>query len=229
MKNTVVFLLLAAAGLYALLLAKPELYFNKRADYREFTVRARGALPASLEGTLESARERLAASELYKEGDRFELFLPSSRREYEFFTPLQGGAYFRVSPLGGAIFLAAADFQAGEARKTAGDAKFRSLSSVIAGAAAWELTRRRLKPLTYVFMHEWKVRGYGELISGGTGEFNPADACAPEGPPEQQDYSYGLMLDTVLKEEQVRYGDLLDRNFSYQSAAQRLQKAHCGG
>lgn len=230
MKNTIIFLLVMSAAIYSVLLAKPDMYFSKRVDYREFTVRSRVQMnSAEVEGTLESARERIAASELFKEGMRFEIYLPSSRGQFAFFTPLQKGDYVRASALNGGIFIAAADFKSGEARKEPGDAKYRSLSSVITAGAAWEMTRRKLRPLTYVFMHEWKVRGYAAILAGLNGDFSPSDACAATGTPEQQDYRYRLMLETVLKEEQVFYNDLLDKNLSYQNAEQRLKKAHCGG
>ena len=229
MKNTIIFLLVMSAAVYSVLLAKPDMYFSKRVVYREFTVHTRVPMnSAEVEGTLESARERIAASELFKDGMKFNLYLPSSRGQFAFFTPLQNGDYVRVSALNGGIFLAAADFKAGEARKEPGDAKYRSLSSVITAGAAWEMTRRKLRPLTYMFMHEWKVRGYAAILAGLNGDFSPADACAAAGTPEQQDYRYRLMLETVLKEEQVFYNDLLDSNFSYATAEQRLRKAHCG-
>jgi len=229
MKNTIIFLLVMSAAIYSVLLAKPDMYFNKRVDYREFTVRSRVPMNSSeVEGTLESARERIITSELFKEGMKFDIYLPSSRGQFAFFAPLQKGDYVRVSALHGGIFIAAADFKSGEARKVPGDAKFRSLSSVITVGAAWEMTRRKIRPLTYMFMHEWKVRGYGAILAGLNGEFSPSDACAATGTPEQQDYRYRLMLETVLKEEQAFYSDLLNKNFSYQSAELRLRKAHCG-
>lgn len=229
MKKTFWLLLLACAAGYALLLAAPGLYFGKSMDYKGFTIRTRGPLPASVEKPLDLATERIAASELYREGMRFELVLPSTRGQFLFFTPFMHGEYFRVNPFNGAIFLAAADFDTGDARKAPGGPQRRSLTSVITGAAAWEMTRRKLRPLTYLFMNEWKIRGYAELLSGGTGEFEPADACGEPSRPEQLDYKYGLMLDTVLKQDNAFYSDLLDKNFSRQNAELRLKKTHCGG
>ena len=170
----------------------------------------------------------MLAQSIVKEGMKFDIYLPASRGQFTFFTPLQNGDYVRVSTLNGGIFLAAADFKAGEARKVPGDAKYRSLSSVITVGAAWDMTKRKLRPLTYMFMHEWKVRGYAAILAGLNGDFSPSDACAATGTPEQQDYRYRLMLETVLKEEQVFYNDLLDSNFSYANAEMRLKKAYCG-
>jgi hypothetical protein len=229
MKKLFLVLLLVCAAVYGPLLSKPGIYFNKSMDYKGFTIRTRGQLPASVEGPLNSAIERIAAAEIYTEGMKFELILPATRGQFLFFTPLMGGEYFRVNPFNGAIFLAAADFSSGEARQAPGGTQHRSLSSVITAAAAWEMTRRRVRPLTYLFMNKWKVRGYAELLSGGTGEFVPSDACAETGSPAQQDYRYGLMLDTVIKQDNTFYGDLLDKNFSRQNAELRLNKAHCGG
>ncbi len=229
MKTFITLLLAAAAGAYALLWAKPGLYFANKTEYRGFTVRARGPLPESVAASLDAAVERISAAELYKEDMKFDLYLPATTGQLRFFAPLVKGEYFRVNPLNGAIFLAAADFGAGEARKRPGDAKFRSLSGVIAGAAAYEMTRRRVRPLTYLFMNEWKVRGYAEKLSGGTGEFSTSDACGEPSSAEQLDYKYGLMLETVMKEDNISYGDLLDRNFSRQNAEQRVMRAYCGG
>lgn len=229
MKKILITLFVVLSAVYALLLSNPALYFNKKIEYKDFTVRYRGALAGQVEGSLDSAAERIAASELFKEGERYELFVPATRGQFLFFTPLNGGEYVRVNPFHGAIFLAAANFAGGEARKKPGDAKFRSLSGVISAGVAREQTRRKLRALTYIFMNDWKVRGYAEKVSGGTGEFNPSDACVEPATPEQLDYKYGLMLETVLKEENAFYNDLLDRNFSRQNAETRMKKAHCGG
>lgn len=220
--------MLACAAAYALLLYKPGLYFNQSLDYRLFTLRARGTLPSGIQPALDSAMEKISASEIYKDGMRFEIILPETKGQFRFFTPFVKGDYFRVNPFNGAIFLASADFEAGEARTEPGLERYRSLSSIVTAAAALEMTRRRLRPLTYLSMSEWKARGYSELLSGGSGEFNPPDACAGGDRPGLEDYTYGLMLDTVLKQENAFYSDLLDRNYSRQNAEIRVRKAYCG-
>jgi hypothetical protein len=229
MKKYFWLLLLACLAVYALLLAAPGLYFSKSMEYKGFTIRTRGALPSSVEKPLDLALEGIKASELFKEGMRFELVLPSTRGQFLFFTPFMHGEYFRVNPFNGAIFLAAADFEGGNAYIVPGGPRRRSLATVIIGAGAWELTRRKLRPLTYLFMNDWKIRGYSELLSGGTGEFEPADACAETDRPGLLDYKYGLMLDRVMKEDSIYYSDLLDRNFSSQNAETRIKRAYCGG
>lgn len=229
MKKTFWVLLVICSAVYALLLAKPGLYFGNSVEHKGFTIRTRGALPSSVEKPLDLALEGLAASEFFKEGARFELVLPSTRGQFLFFTPFMHGEYFRVNPFSGVIFLAAADFEAGNAYVVPGGPRRRSLASVITGAAAWELTRRRLRSLTYLFMNDWTIRGYSELMSGGTGEFTPADICGNADRPGLLDYKYGLMLDRVMKEDGIYFGDLLDRNFSRQNAETRIMRAYCGG
>lgn len=214
---------------YLLLLAKPELYFSKSLAYKCFTVRAHGALPASVEASLDAAYEKLAASELFKETDSFEVIVPASRGEFLFFTPLLRGIYSRVSPFHGAIYLAAADFAKGDARAEPGGRDFRKLSSEIAGAAARDQARRRFQALTYLFREDWEIHGYSARVSGLTSDFSPADVCSAATSPDLEDFKYGLMLETALKVEQISFAELLDRKMSYEKAEQLLKQAHCGG
>ncbi|MDD2805305.1 MAG: hypothetical protein PHV33_07095 [Elusimicrobiales bacterium] len=214
---------------YLLLLAKPEFYFSKSVAYKCFTLRAHGELPASTEASLDAAYEKLAASELFKENDSFEIIVPKTRGEFLFFTPLLKGRYSRVNPFHGAIYLAAADFAKGDARAEPGAPDFRKLSSEIAGAAARDQARRRFRPLSYLFRNDWEIRGYSSRVSGLTSDFSPSDACTAATSPDLEDFRYGLMLETVLKEDNISFTDLLDRNMSYEKAEERLKRAHCGG
>lgn len=224
------FMLLAGLfACYLVLLAKPELYFSKSLAYKCFTVRAHGELPASTEASLDAAYEKIAASELFKENDSFEVIVPKSRGEFLFFTPLMKGRYSRVNPFHGAIFLAAADFAKGDAHAEPGGRDFRKLSSEIAGAAARDQARRRFQTLSYLFREDWEIRGYASRVSGLTSDFSPADACTSADSPDLEDFKYGLMLETALKEEQTSFADLLDRKMSYERAEQLLKRAHCGG
>ncbi len=229
MKKKIFLLFLGLLAVYIALLAKPELYFNKSMEYGIFTVRARGPLPEAPVRALDFAKDRIVTSELYSPGEKFEIILPSSRWQFLFFTPLQSNDFFRLNPYNGDIFIAAADFGADLARLAPGGHRVRSLSGAITAAAAWEMTRRKLRPLSYLTMADWKMRGYGELLSGGTGEFTPADACSGRDRPGLQDYKYGLMLDTVLKEQTMFYNDLLDKNFSKDVAEKNFRAVYCGG
>lgn len=223
-------ILVVLGGAYALLLSKPSLYFGQTAEYKGFTLRARGAAPAGYEQSLDAAREKLAASEFFREDSAFELVLVSTPGEFKFFAPFQKGDFFRVSPLSGAIFLAAADFKAGEGRPAFGSGAPRPLGTMLAGAAAVDLVRRSREKLSFMFMKDWLLNGYYEKISGGLGAFNPADACGDvSGDPALRDYKHGLMLDLVLREDGIGYGDLLGRNYSEEAAETRMRKIHCGG
>lgn len=224
-----IFLLLMAvlAGAYALLLSKPELYFSDSLSYKGFTLRWRGAAPSGVEPALDAALQKLSTAELYREGMPFELVLASGG-EFGFFTPLQKGEYYRVSPFRGVIYLAAADFGAGEARPASGG-EARLLSVQLAGAAARALVRKNMEPLSYIFMGDWEARGYAERVSGGLGRFAPADTCSDGSDPALQDYKYGLMLDLMMREYELGFKQLLDRRVSREAAEGRLKKTYCGG
>lgn len=227
----IVLLILAVlCGAYALLLSKPSLYFGRSAEYQGFTLRSRGTAPAGFERTLDAARDKLAAAEFFREDSSFELVLAGSPGEFKFFTPFQKGEYFRVSPLSGAIFLAAADFAKSEAGPAFGSGVPRPLGALVAGAAAVDLVRRNKEKLSFMVMKDWLLEGYAERISGGTGAYSPADACGDvSGDPNLRYFKSGLMLDSVLREDNIPYGELLGRNFSEAAAEERMRKLHCGG
>ena len=230
MKKTMLLLIAAAAGGYWLLLSKPGLYYGKSLEYKNFTLRARGYLPDRMDFVLDKVHEKISAAELFTPDKKFEIYLPGSRSEFLFFTPFQKGEYSRVNPFSGAIFVASADFPADRARPAPGAAGYRTLSDELAGAAAREMVRRAVRPLTYLSMRDWKVRGYAERLSGGTGAFTPADICS--GKDEDAaflDYKYGLTVDFAMKEEGISFAELLTRDYSYESVAGRLKKMHCGG
>jgi len=228
MKKIFILLLLAACG-YGLLLARPGIYFNRSLTYKNFTLRAHGQLPDSAGPVLDSAIARLSASELYKAGANFDLYLPSGSGEFLFFTPLQGGDYSRVNPFSGAIFLAAADFKTDEARTAQGAPGPRMLAAEIASASTRELARRFLRPLPYIFREDWEIRGYCSIISKVNAQRSPADICSAGADPALTDYKYGLMVDWVMKEEQLTFTGLLDREYSRDHAEEMLKKTDCGG
>ncbi|MDA8131411.1 MAG: hypothetical protein M0011_07910 [Elusimicrobia bacterium] len=228
MGKFITLVLLGLLAVYGLLLAKPGLYFSNKLEHGLFVLHVRGPLPESPDAVLDEAAEAITASDIYAQGSKFDIYLPSTPGQYKFFTPLLGGDYFRVGPFNGAIYLANADFTAKDARPRAGSEQRRPLRGVIVAAAVWDMVRLKVRPLTFFAMDKWMVRGYAEMLSGGTGEFTPQDACGNASRPGLDDYRYGLMLDRVLKEENTVFNDLLGRNYSDDQAESRFRKAYCG-
>jgi hypothetical protein len=230
MKKIIFFAILAAAGGYWLLLSKPALYYGNSLEYKCFTLRARGALPEGAGFVLDRVLEKISASEFFSPDARFDIYLADGPGEYRFFAPFVPGDYARVNPVNGGIFLAAADFVADRARPAPEAAGYLALSKVIAAAAAREMVRRRLAALTYLFMRDWSVTGYGERISGGPGQFTPADICAKDAPEGSalRDYEYGLAVELIMNEEKLSFADLLNKNYSYEGAERQLKKRYCG-
>ncbi|MEK7722694.1 MAG: hypothetical protein AAB359_09940 [Elusimicrobiota bacterium] len=226
MKKTL--LLLIVAGGYWLLLARPGLYYDKSLEYRNFTLRARGALPERADVVLDKVYDKISTSELFAPDKKFYIYLPGGRNEFLFFTPLLNGTYARVNPFNGSVFIAAADFGADRARTAPGAAEYRALSTELAGAAAREMARRAVKPFTYLIMSDWKLRGYSELLSGGAGTYMPADICKGENP-AMLDYKYGLAVEYALRVEGISFNELLNKDYSYEKVAEGLKKMTCGG
>ncbi|OGR41647.1 MAG: hypothetical protein A2X35_12275 [Elusimicrobia bacterium GWA2_61_42] len=232
MKKIILLLVLAAAGGYWLILSKPALYYKDALEYKNFTLRGRGTLPAEPAPALalDRALEKLLASELYSPDAKFDIYLAGSPGQLRFFAPFAPGNYARVSPVSGGIFLASADFAEDRARTAPEAVEYRALSKVITSAAVRELARRQMKPLAYLSVKDWKFTGYGDRISGGAGDFTVADTCAQasEEGSALREYEYGLAVDLFMQEEKGTFRDLLNRNYSYEGAERQLKKRHCG-
>lgn len=223
MKKIIFLLVLAAAGGYWLLLSKPGLYFDKAAEYRVYSLHARGAVPENREAVLDKAYEKISSSELFNADRKFNIYLTGSRNEFLFFTPFQEGEHYRVSPLNGNIFIAPADFAADKMAGAPGAA----LSAALTGAAARELARSVVDKLKYVLMSDWKLRGYSERVTGGTGSYVPADICKGADP-ARLDYEYGLAVDYALRVDGISITELLNKDYSYEVVAEGLKKNTCG-
>ena len=223
-----ILVLLVVAGAYWLILAKPGLYFNKSAEYRGFTLYAHGSLPEKTDIVLDKVYDKISTSDFYTPEMKFNIYLTGGRGEFSFFTPLLHGEYVRVSPLGGAIYVAAADFAADEVRTAPGAPAHRPLSAELVRAAAREMTRRILEPLSYLVMSEWKLRGYSERLSGGTGEYQPADICKSDDP-AMLDFKYGLALDYAIKVDGVSMRELMTKEYAYEKLEEGVKKQNCGG
>mgnify|MGYP007111633438 CR=1 FL=1 len=222
-------IVLVLAGGYALLAAKPGLYYGRSMEYRNFTLHARGDLPTGVDTALDRAIDRLGASEFFSADKKFDVYLPATPGEFRFFAPFMKNERVRLNPFTGDIFLAAADFKEDKLRREASEHDYRPLGASLAGAAARELARRMVEPLTYLTMSEWRIGGYAELISGGMGMFNPPDICAGRrDDPELLAYEYGLAVDMMMKEENEPYHEVLNKSYAYDDVRRRLTVRYCG-
>lgn len=228
MKKIILLIVLAAAGGYWLLLSKPGLYFNKTREYRIFTLHACGALPENMDAVLDKAYDKISAAELFSQDKKFDIYLTSGRNEFVFFTPFQHGDYYRVNPRHGFIYLAPSDFASDQVRTAPGAKDYKALSLELTGAAAREMARRLVEPLKYMFMSEWKLRGYSERVNGGTGTYMPADICKGADP-ARLDYEYGQAMDYAIRVDGLSIVELLGKDYSYETVEKALKKMNCGG
>ncbi len=228
MKKVIFLLLLAAAGGYWLLLTKPGLYYNKTMDYRNFTVNARGALPEKVEPVLDKVYDKISVSEFFSQDKKFNIYLAGGHGEFLFFTPFLHGDYARLNPLKGYIFIAAADFDKDEARAAPGAAAHRDLDVEITRAAAREMARGVVEPLSFLLMDEWKLQGFSERLSGGTGEYQPPDICKSEDP-AMLDFKYGMAVDYAIKVDGLTMTELLRKDYKYENVRDAVKKQNCGG
>lgn len=228
MKKIILLIVLALAGGYWLLLSKPGLYFDKNREYRIFTLHARGALPENMDAVLDKAYDKISAADLFSQDKKFDIYLTSSRNEFVFFTPFQHGDHYRVNPAHGFIYMALADFASDQVRTVPGAKEYKALSLELAGAAAREMVRRLVAPLKYMFMSEWKLRGYSERVNGGTGTYMPADICKGADP-ARLDFEYAQAVDFAIRVDGLSVVDLMGKDYSYETVEKALKKMNCGG
>lgn len=230
MKKTILLIVLVIAGGYWFLLSKPGLYFDKSRDYRIFTLHARGALPENMDAVLDKAHDRISAAELFPQSQdkKFDVYLTSGRNEFLFFTPFQNGDLYRVNPRYGYIYMAPSDFAADQVRTAPGAKEYKALSLELAGAAAREMVRRLVEPLKYMFMSDWKLRGYSERVNGGTGTYMPSDICKGSDP-ARLDYEYSQVVDFAIRVDGLSVVDLMNKDYSYETVEKALRKMNCGG
>lgn len=227
MKKIFFTLLLLAAGAYALLQWKPGLYYGESAAFDNFTLHSSEPLQGDAARVIVMAKDRLATSEFNNPAQSFDVYLASATRDYAFFTPFCKDRNACVNPLNGHIFISPADLDKDIILADSID-ETRHFSAVLAGAAARELIRRRMRPLSYLMLSEWMLRGYSGLI-GGTGERMPSEICGKtfaEGT-MMRDYEYRLAVEFVLSEERITFWGLLERDPALDPLEKQMRQRYC--
>ena len=227
MKKLIFIALLLAAGAYALLQWKPGLYYGESAAFDNFTLHSSEPLQGDAARLIVLAKERLATSEFNDPAQNFDVYLATAARDYAFFTPFCKDPNVCVNALNGHIFIGPADLDkdiilADSINET------RRFSAVLAGAAARDLIRRKMRPLSYVMLSEWMLRGYSGLI-GGTGERMPAEICEKAFPEwtMMRDYEYRLGVEFEMSEERINFRGLLEKNSDFEPIEKQMKRRYC--
>ncbi len=227
MKKIFFIVLLLAACCYSLLQWNPGLYYGESAVFDNFTLHSSEPLEGDVARLIVRVRERLAASEFTAAGDTFDVYIATAARDYSFFTPFCKDHNSCVNALNGHIFIAPVDIEK-DLIPAATINETRHFSSVLAGAAARDLIRRRMRPLSFILLSEWSLRGYSGLI-GGTGERMPSEICDKtfdEGT-VMRDYEYRLAVEFAMSEERINFRYLLDKNYSYEHIEKQMKRRYC--
>ena len=227
MKKLIFIALLLAAGAYALLQWKPGLYYGESAAFDNFTLHSSEPLQGDAARLIVLAKERLATSEFNDPAQNFDVYLATAARDYAFFTPFCKDPNVCVNALNGHIFIGPADLNkdiilADSINET------RRFSAVLAGAAARDLIRRRMRPLSYILLSEWLLRGYSGLI-GGTGERMPNEICEKtfaEGT-VMRDYEYRLAVEYALAEDRITFWGLLEKDYAFDPMEKLVKRRYC--
>lgn len=227
MKKLLFFVVFLAGCGYLVLQSHPGLYYGETAAFDNFTLHSSVPLSGDVSRPLAMARERLTTSEFFTPAVGFDVYVAAGPRDYAFFTPLCRDHYACVNPLNGRIMIAPPDLEKNRSLG-APEGEPRDFSAVLAGAAARELVRHKLRPLAYLVLSEWLLRGYSGLV-GGTGERVPADICA--GPFAEgtllKDYEYRLAVEFAMTEERINFGMLMEKNYSFENLEDQMRKRYC--
>lgn len=216
-----------AAGAYALLQWKPGLYYGESAVFDNFTLHSSEPLQGDVARLIVMAQEKLGTSEFYAAGGSFDVYLTTAARDYGFFTPFCKDRNVCINPLNGHIFIAPTDLSK-DVILAESINETRRFSAVLAGAAARDLIRRKMRPLSYMMLSEWMLRGYSGLI-GGTGERMPSEICANAFPEwtMMRDYEYRLAVEFELGEERINFWGLLQKNPDFDPVEKQLKLRYC--
>lgn len=221
------FILLLAAAAYAALQWNPGLYYGESAVFDNFTIHSSEPLQGDIARLIVMAKDRLAASEFTAPGDTFDVYIATAARDYAFFTPFCKDHNSCLNALNGHIFIAPADLDKDLIQApTIGET--RHFSSVLAGTAARDLVRRRMRSLSFIMLSDWMLRGYAGLI-GGTGDRMPSEICEKtfdEGT-VMRDYEYRLAVEFAMSEERVNFWSLLEKNYSYENIEKQMRRRYC--
>lgn len=227
MRKPLFIVLLLSACAYALLQWHPAIYYGESMVSDNFTLHSYEPLQGDVARLIVIAKERLATSEFTAPGDTFDVYIATAARDYAFFTPFCKDHNACVNPLNGHIFIAPVDLSkdiilAESINET------RRFSAVLAGAAARDLIRRKLRPLTYMLLSEWLLRGYSGLI-GGTGERIPSEICdkTPAEGTVLRDYDYRLAVEFALTEERITFWGLLEKDYGFEPLEKQMKRRYC--
>jgi len=158
MKKLIFFTLLLAGCVYALLQWQPGIYFGEKSVFDNFTLHTSEPLQGDPAKTMAIAKNKIAASEFFTPEAAFDVYVAAGPGDYAFFTPFCKDHYACVNPFNGHIVIVPPDLAKNQVTG-APEGEARDFSAVLAGAAARDLVRRSMRPLAYLVLSDWLLRG----------------------------------------------------------------------
>lgn len=223
-----IYVVIAVAIVYGIILSFPGMFFNNNYEYKNFTVYSHETLKGDVEGVLDKVHEKISTAEFFNPDFKYRFYIVKDLGQYSFLTAFKGEGYFHISPFGH-IFLVSADFEKNRANcKNCDDRSVRELDIIMTSAVVWDIIRQSLKALKYIVTSKWKLVGYGEYIAGETGYFEPSEICKSGTDNLWLElHKHQLVMQMLMNEDKRSFELILEKNLRYESVIKRLEKRHC--
>jgi len=230
MSKYITLLALACVAAYGSAVYWPEFYFKNRREYGNFVIVSRSGVPPSAEKFVERASYRISKSELFRPGQKFEIYAADSPRQYAVFAPFCRGGYACIHPFKNMSFMAPADFERGVVASVKNPLKTASLENTMVHEAVKLQIRAMVRPLAYISMADWKKEGYGQYVAASDSDLQPSDICSPDAEtnPDRSAYLYRLVMEYMLNEEKTSLQYILTTEVSPEAAIRTVKARYCG-
>ena len=152
--------------LYVLLQFFPQVVFAHSLEAGGIRVYSMSPVPEHAKTLLGEIHAKLAASELYRPTDTFNVFVCNSRALYTLLAPGARDAFGVSMPVTGKIILADADLEGNVAMAFRPEWNKRSFTGVVTHECGHSLVRRRIDMFASLRLPRWLSEGYSEYLAG---------------------------------------------------------------
>jgi hypothetical protein len=216
--KTIFWTVLVLGGSYWGFLKYPGVLFKHSAEHKGFVLMSPKPIDKPGLEYIDKAVERLEASQIYSPSRKFKVYLAGPGALYRLMTPFCGDAAgCSYSLMDDRIVLPVDDIA------SAG-------TPVLVRQAVYDLVQEQKTPLQYQFLKDWKMEGYAESVGGETVGYAASAVCGNDDVPEdfRKKLEKRLVVEILMSDDKIGFMALLDANYSYEHALDRMMLRHCG-
>lgn len=218
MMKIIFWTVLVLGGSYWGFLKYPGVLFKHSVEHRGFVLLSANPFDKPGFEYLDKAIERLETSPLYSPSRKFKVYLAGPGFLYHLMTPFCGDSRgCSYSLMDDRIVLPVTDIA------SAG-------TPVLVKQAIYDLVQEKNTPLNYHFLKDWKMEGYAESVGGESLGYAASAVCGNDDVPEdfRELLEKRLVVEILMSDDKIGFMALLDANYAYGHALDRMMLRHCG-